>query len=337
MRKLIACAVCVSVVGILGSAGNILASEVTGTINTGIASGVTGIVITAPTASPAAGSYSSAQSVTLSASGSSSIHYTTDGSTPTCSTGSTYSSAISLSSSATVKAIACYPNSNSSDVASFGYTINLIVSGGGGGGGGGGYYSTPETATATTTPAVSATTTVVSAAAAATLREQQVQLLNLLITQLQLLFEQARNSGVELSASTEQAIASLTAPGTTLPVVSGYQFTRDLDTGSEGEDVRQLQIFLNDNGFTVSASGPGSLGNETSLFGGGTRAALAKYQKSVGISPAVGRLGPATRAYVNAHRGAAPAPAETPTTSGYQFTRDLDTGSEGEEIGRAHV
>ena len=38
---------------------------------------------------------------------------------------------------------------------------------------------------------------------------------------------------------------------------------RILKQGMSGNDVKDLQIFLNQNGFVLSLSGPGSLGNET--------------------------------------------------------------------------
>jgi hypothetical protein len=79
-------------------------------------------------------------------------------------------------------------------------------------------------------------------------------------------------------------------------------FARNLTMGSKGEDVRALQQYLNSHGFFVALNGAGSVGNETTVFGGRTRAALAKFQASVGISPASGFFGPLTRAYVNAHR-----------------------------------
>ena len=132
-------------------------SEATGTLTTGLtgnAGGVTGVVVVSPTASPAAGTYTSAQSVTLNASGASNIIYTTDGSTPTCSAGNGYSGAISVGSSETIQAISCYAGDAASAVASFPYVINIpavvtpsvVTSGGGGGGGGGGYYD-PYTVT----------------------------------------------------------------------------------------------------------------------------------------------------------------------------------------------
>lgn len=134
-------------------------SEVTGTLSTGLGnSAVSGIVISVPIASPGAGSYTSAQSVTLTSSGSLSIRYTTDNTLPTCTTGTVYAGAISVASTQTVKAIACYANNIASSVASYSYSINPIISGGGGGGGGSSY--TPPFVPATTTvPAIIATAT----------------------------------------------------------------------------------------------------------------------------------------------------------------------------------
>jgi len=91
-------------------------------------------VVATPTASPASGTYTSTQSVTLStATGGATICYTIDGSTPTapvagtCSGGSTltYGGAISVSSTTTVKALGTKSGDTNSNVASFGYTINL--------------------------------------------------------------------------------------------------------------------------------------------------------------------------------------------------------------------
>jgi len=157
------------------------ASTYEGSLTTGIDSNngnMDGIVIAAPTVSPAAGTYNSTQSVTLVAAGSTAICYTTDDSTPscanatTCTNGTKYSSAISVAASATVKSLACYNNNSSGPVASSayslvcattsvshgsvaaysscaitcnsGYTLSgstCVASGGGGGGGGGGSAS----------------------------------------------------------------------------------------------------------------------------------------------------------------------------------------------------
>jgi uncharacterized repeat protein (TIGR02059 family)/uncharacterized delta-60 repeat protein len=83
-------------------------------------------------------------------------------------------------------------------------------------------------------------------------------------------------------------------PNNTTPV----SFTRNLQLNSRGEDVRNLQRFLNQNGFSVSASGAGSPGRETNLFGPATRRALIRYQQANNIRPAIGFFGPVTRAMI---------------------------------------
>lgn len=78
-------------------------------------------------------------------------------------------------------------------------------------------------------------------------------------------------------------------------------FKRNLTAGAVGDDVQALQAWLNAHGFSVAGSGAGSSGHETIKFGSLTKKALAKWQASVGISPAVGYFGPKTRAYMAAH------------------------------------
>lgn len=85
------------------------------------------------------------------------------------------------------------------------------------------------------------------------------------------------------------------------PVYSTYYFMRDLDIGSEGEDVRALQEYLNSAGFYVSSSGAGSPGNESTYFGPATQDALSRFQRAKGISPAAGFFGVITRTYINEH------------------------------------
>jgi hypothetical protein len=80
--------------------------------------------------SPAAGNYASAIQVTLSASGSNTpikIYYTTDGSTPTASS-ALYSTAITVSTNATVKALAIDSQNLQSTVVSNAYTFGTVPS-----------------------------------------------------------------------------------------------------------------------------------------------------------------------------------------------------------------
>ena len=84
-------------------------------------------------------------------------------------------------------------------------------------------------------------------------------------------------------------------------------FTRALRLGDAGADVKALQAFLNANGAVVSASGPGSTGNETAYFGLKTQTAVKEFQeahadeilKPLGLSSGTGFFGASTRAFVN--------------------------------------
>jgi hypothetical protein len=53
-----------------------------------------------------------------------------------------------------------------------------------------------------------------------------------------------------------------------------------LKKGSKGKEVKILQEFLNQNGFRIATTGPGSLGNETEFFGPATHTAVVKWQKA---------------------------------------------------------
>jgi uncharacterized repeat protein (TIGR02543 family) len=85
-------------------------------------------------ASPMAGTYSSPQNVSLSSSGSSFIKYTTNGVDPTCSSGTSYVGAISVSAPTTIKAIACDLAGNSSAIATLNYAFSYTVTFNGNGG-----------------------------------------------------------------------------------------------------------------------------------------------------------------------------------------------------------
>lgn len=80
--------------------------------------------VAAPTPSVKPGSYASTQSVTLSTTTTGAdIYYTTDGSTPTIAGGTKYSTAISVASTQTIKAIAVKTGMVPSAVQEFAYTI----------------------------------------------------------------------------------------------------------------------------------------------------------------------------------------------------------------------
>ena len=104
---------------------NISASASTSTTDNGGGGGGGGITIYAPTAipNPSSGPFSGTQSVILLSINSININYTTNGDVPDCSASSTtYSGAITVATSQTIKAIGCN-GSYSSPVSTFDYVI----------------------------------------------------------------------------------------------------------------------------------------------------------------------------------------------------------------------
>ncbi|MGA3008461.1 MAG: choice-of-anchor tandem repeat GloVer-containing protein, partial [Opitutaceae bacterium] len=82
----------------------------------------------APTFSPVAGTYSNAQSVTITSTTSgASIRYTTDGSTPTETVGTLYGSPVSISATTTLKAIAYKTGDTDSTVTTGVYTLTAAA------------------------------------------------------------------------------------------------------------------------------------------------------------------------------------------------------------------
>lgn len=78
-----------------------------------------------------------------------------------------------------------------------------------------------------------------------------------------------------------------------LSSTAGFAFTHNLTLGVRGSDVSSLQQFLIAGGF-LKGTAP------TGYFGPLTKAALGKWQASVGISPAAGFFGPVSRERINA-------------------------------------
>lgn len=86
--------------------------------------------------------------------------------------------------------------------------------------------------------------------------------------------------------------ASVSAPNSS-SMASG-SFTTNLSHGSKGEAVTALQKFLEEKGFLVIPTG-----TAYGYYGPATKAAVLKYQQSMGIAGANGNFGPATRAKAN--------------------------------------
>ncbi len=95
-------------------------------------------------------------------------------------------------------------------------------------------------------------------------------------------------------------------PVATSTAIKAFTFIRNLTIGSQGDDVRVLQMFLNASGFLVAKTGAGSLGSETPYFGALTRTALIKFQEAhsaeilvpLGLSKGTGYFGLATRSFI---------------------------------------
>ena len=93
----------------------------------------------------------------------------------------------------------------------------------------------------------------------------------------------------------------------TNPNTECYLFNKNMNIGSNGNDVLMLQKLLNQNGFTLAASGAGSAGNETSMYGRATFNAIKKLQEKYkdkiltpsGLRKGTGYFGESTRKYIN--------------------------------------
>ena len=89
------------------------------------------------------------------------------------------------------------------------------------------------------------------------------------------------------------------------------QDTKPLKVGSVDVDVKYLQRFLNNRGFTVATTGAGSKGQESSVFDNNTKQALIKFQEAyaseilrpVGLIKGTGYLGAGTIKKINALGG----------------------------------
>lgn len=100
-------------------------------------------------------------------------------------------------------------------------------------------------------------------------------------------------NGNYVSVDLNIKVSPITSPSNnpTTPVVNTkFKFTKSLNTGSTGDEVKELQKLLKEKGFY---SGP-----ITGKFGPLTKSAVKKFQKAHKISQ-IGNVGPATRVELN--------------------------------------
>ena len=173
------------------------------------------------------------------------------------------------------------------------------TSGGGGGSSGGGSSTTSTTATTAATTTAATTPVAVPATPAATPAKSAS---GLSVTQIQSILDVLASFDVDATtmASVRAALEGTNTNTGSVTSTAVSIFKSNLTVGSLGSEVKALQEFLNSHGYTIANSGVGSPGNETTKFGGLTKAALIKYQKAKGITPAAGYFGAKTRAAVNA-------------------------------------
>ena len=115
----------------------------------------------------------------------------------------------------------------------------------------------------------------------------------------------------ESSSTTPTTLPVTQTPDTTptpTPVPTPTEtFTRNLGLYSIGNDVKLLQVYLNNHGFIISQTGAGSKGNETTTYGQKTVQAVKKFQEAhaselltpYNLTQGTGYFGTATRKWVN--------------------------------------
>ena len=323
------------------------ASEVTGDLSNQIETGISGTLKSAPVFSLDSGTYNSTQSVTLTASGSTAICYSLSEDNPscsnynTCSSGTKYASAISVTTTTNIKAVACYADNTQGPVSATktytlacatssvsngivgaypsctitcnsGYTLSgssCVTSSGGGGGSSGGSSSggsssyTPPVTTTNTTTTVSPITT------------QQTTNTATVLTNLglNLPFNNPTNESQNSANRTYlinylvNLIASLNSQRTIQQPVQNNPsvgpFNRTLTLGMNNDDVKDLQEFLVSQGEAIYPEK-----QVTGYFGNLTLLAIGRFQIAQGIvsgpsDGGYGIVGPLTRSRINSILG----------------------------------
>ena len=126
----------------------------------------------------------------------------------------------------------------------------------------------------------------------------------------------------QYAALKEQANVVVT---TNVSGVCPYTWARNLTIGSTGDDVRQLQRFLNGDPQTqVATAGVGSPGNESSYYGPATARAVSKFQEKYasavlapfGLSKGTGGFYTSTRKQANSMCATGTSGTQTPSVTG---------------------
>lgn len=112
---------------------------------------------------------------------------------------------------------------------------------------------------------------------------------------------------IKKSGSSKGGNSIKTITLTPIKVDSSGPFSRNLTVGSQGPDVKNLQIWLNSNGYIIATKGIGSPGNESTYFGNLTKLAVQKFQlkfsdyvlKPAGLALPTGYVGAFTRDFLN--------------------------------------
>jgi len=105
-----------------------------------------------------------------------------------------------------------------------------------------------------------------------------------------------------------------------------FVFNQDLQIGTNSQNVQELQKFLNADGFIVSNSGPGSVGQETTLFGFKTKASVILFQEANNLTPD-GIVGPKTRDAFNKKNISVPESGNSVSSNNETYTlREIGPG-----------
>ena len=137
-------------------------------------------------------------------------------------------------------------------------------------------------------------------ASAATLTSAQISSILSLLTSF------GANSATIANVNAALTGTAVTTSGSTTTSTSACSFSRDLTLGATGADVTCLQQALIGGGFSISAGATG-------YFGTQTRTAVASWQSSKNIAPAVGYFGSISRAAFNLGGGSTTTTTTTTT------------------------